>query len=103
MPLCPDCLLEKELDEFYTDNSKRGHSKKCKPCFDSYSEYKKNDEKLHCNWCFGYGVCSYDGRPLGVHEVKQYYAVKDCPVCKANWKKKQRSVIDINHNPKYPW
>lgn len=101
--VCPDC--EDRMDEsmFYKENNKRGFSKRCKDCFDRYIAFKKDDKVNHCNWCFGYGVFFNDGIPLGVHEIKQKYPAKECPVCHACYSSKKRSVIQNGYNPFYPW
>lgn len=100
---CIECEDYKDEHEFYSDTTKRGFTKRCKDCFDIYQEYKVHEKEEHCNWCFGYGVFKYDGVPLGIHEVKQRYAVKSCRVCGANYQTKKRSVIKDGFNPKYKW
>lgn len=101
--LCIECEETLPITDFYTDNSKRGHTKRCKKCFDLFTVFKSDDKKLHCNWCLSYGLFAFDGRPLGIHEVKHNFPAIDCPNCGANYKKKKRSVVDPNNNPHYPW
>ena len=100
---CIECDEIKDSSEFYSDTTKRGFTKRCKECYDLFKKFKENDRLLHCNWCFGYGVSFFDGRPIGVHEAKHKYPVKPCPYCKADYSQKKRSSVNKKNNPKYPW
>jgi hypothetical protein len=99
---CGGCGKLKKSTEFYSDTSERGYFEKCKKCFQGITRKKKTNQ-TYCRWCFGYGVFAGDGRPIGMHEMKQLFPAQDCKYCGANYQMKKKGVVNPDNNPTYPW